>query len=181
MADAAHVHSLVSQVGGHKGVMASDDDSLIMKPALPLEIAFYQTLNSESSFASLRPFVPHFFGILRLEGELIKPDGDISQDNIRPVNDKSDKCDGLPEPKYHGLRCLIQSIVLENLAHPFLRPNILDAKLGTVLYDDVDASPEKRKRMIETARKTTSFETGLRLTGFQVSSILQAGPSSLNG
>ncbi len=60
-----------------------------------------------------------------------------------------------------------QSIVLENLSHRFVKPNILDIKLGTVLYDD-EATPEKRARMEKTARDTTSFETGVRLTGFQV-------------
>ena len=57
--------------------------------------------------------------------------------------------------------------MLENLSHAFAKPNILDIKLGTVLYDDA-ASPEKRARMEKTARETTSLETGVRLTGFQV-------------
>jgi len=61
----------------------------------------------------------------------------------------------------------IHSIVLENLSHRFLKPNILDIKLGTRLYDD-GASEEKKARMIQTAKNTTSFETGVRLTGFQV-------------
>lgn len=43
----------------------------------------------------------------------------------------------------------------------------MDIKLGTILYDD-EASPEKVARMISTAQKTTSLETGVRLTGFQV-------------
>lgn len=61
----------------------------------------------------------------------------------------------------------IQSLVLENLSHKFSRPNIMDIKLGTVLYDE-GASEDKVKRMIETAKNTTSFESGVRLTGFQV-------------
>lgn len=61
----------------------------------------------------------------------------------------------------------LQSIVLENLSNTFSKPNILDVKLGTVLYDD-DAPPEKKERMINAAKATTSFETGVRLTGFQV-------------
>jgi 1D-myo-inositol-tetrakisphosphate 5-kinase/inositol-polyphosphate multikinase len=60
---------------------------------------------------------------------------------------------------------------LENLTAPFLKPNILDIKLGTVLYDEA-ASPEKVARMIATAQRTTSLETGIRLTGFQVHSPL---------
>jgi inositol-polyphosphate multikinase len=58
--------------------------------------------------------------------------------------------------------------VLENLSYPFVKPNILDIKLGTVLYDE-EASSEKRERMEKAARDTTSFETGVRITGFQVS------------
>jgi 1D-myo-inositol-tetrakisphosphate 5-kinase/inositol-polyphosphate multikinase len=57
--------------------------------------------------------------------------------------------------------------VLENLAHPFFKPNILDIKLGTVLYDE-DAPPDKVARMLKTAETTTSLKTGMRLTGFQV-------------
>ena len=60
--------------------------------------------------------------------------------------------------------------MLENLSHRFLKPNILDIKLGTRLYDD-EASEEKKARMIQAAKNTTSFETGVRLTGFQVSNM----------
>lgn len=60
--------------------------------------------------------------------------------------------------------------MLENLSHTFLKPNILDIKLGTVLYDD-SASTEKRERMLKVARETTSLETGIRLTGFQVGTL----------
>jgi len=61
-------------------------------------------------------------------------------------------------------------MVLENLSFGFLKPNILDVKLGTVLYDDT-APPDKVARMEQAARNTTSFETGVRLTGFQVSTL----------
>lgn len=57
-------------------------------------------------------------------------------------------------------------IVLESLTWRFLRPNVLDIKLGTQLYDE-DATEEKKLRMIETAKATTSYETGVRLTGMQ--------------
>ena len=67
----------------------------------------------------------------------------------------------------HSPYLVIVQIVLENLSHSFKKPNISDIKLGTVLYDN-DASPEKRARMEKTARETTSLETGVRLTGFQV-------------
>ena len=39
-----------------------------------------------------------------------------------------------------------------------------------MLYDEA-ASPEKVARMRKAAQETTSLETGVRLTGFQVSSL----------
>ena len=59
-------------------------------------------------------------------------------------------------------------LVLENLTYRFLRPNVLDIKLGTQLFDD-DAPEDKRLRMQATADSTTSGTTGVRLTGCQVS------------
>ncbi|KAF9032920.1 hypothetical protein BJ165DRAFT_1417549 [Panaeolus papilionaceus] len=122
MAEGA-VQALATQVGGHAGVMTTEDGSLLIKPAIRSEVDFYQALQQDPALSSLREFTPHFLGTLKLEGQ--------------------------------------------NLSFPFLKPNILDAKLGTVLYDDA-APADKVARMIETARKTTSFETGVRLTGFQV-------------
>lgn len=59
---------LSSQVGGHAGVLTTEDGSLIIKPALPLELEFYQKHSSHPSFEPLRPFLPKFFGTLKLEG-----------------------------------------------------------------------------------------------------------------
>ncbi|KAK7048569.1 kinase [Favolaschia claudopus] len=129
--------ALSTQVGGHpNGVTTTDDDSLVIKAALPGELKFYQTMASATrpEYDALRPFLPKFIGILSLEGEL---------DTDKP------QCEGT-------LNSRAQSIVLENLSHPFLKPNILDVKLGT-----------KVARMIKTAEATTSAKTGIRLTGFQ--------------
>lgn len=60
-------------------------------------------------------------------------------------------------------------MVLGNAAHAFKKPNILDIKLGNILYEE-DATEDKKQRMIKQAESTTSAATGLRLTGFQVSS-----------
>jgi len=75
-------------------------------------------------------------------------------------------------PLVHSTHCnkyldVQLSLVIENAAHEFLKPNIIDIKLGTVLWDE-DALPAKKERMQNTARRTTSGETGVRLTGFQV-------------
>ncbi|KAL0571053.1 hypothetical protein V5O48_010908 [Marasmius crinis-equi] len=130
---------LSTQVGGHAGVQTTEDGSLIIKPALALEHEFYQSLTTNDSFQALRPFVPKFYGTLKLEGQVDGSEGG-------------------------GVKA---SLVLENLSHPFQKPNILDIKLGTKMYDE-SAPPEKVERMLKAARDTTSLETGVRLTGFQV-------------
>lgn len=61
---------LVPQVGGHPGVSISEDGSLLIKPALAHEVEFYQHLNSEPAFASLRSYIPKFYGTLRFEGKV---------------------------------------------------------------------------------------------------------------
>jgi hypothetical protein len=64
---------LGSQVGGHQGVLTSEDGSLLFKPALPLELKFYEELNLNDSFKGIRPLLPKFYGTLKLEG-LVKAD-----------------------------------------------------------------------------------------------------------
>ncbi|KAH8084629.1 hypothetical protein HD553DRAFT_296066 [Filobasidium floriforme] len=165
--------SLATQVGGHGGVMSDASGSIVMKPATTREIAFYQLLSSAPNPArptasstinpsdvqqgpttkydrllqrqllgELKRFLPRFYGTLRLEGQVGKEGG------VTPVGET-------PE-----------SIVLQNLSAPYVRPCILDIKLGTVLYDR-DASEEKKARMEKRAKEGTSFETGVRMTGFQ--------------
>ncbi|KIY73075.1 SAICAR synthase-like protein [Cylindrobasidium torrendii FP15055 ss-10] len=138
---------LASQVGGHAGVLTTEDGSLIIKPALPLEHKFYQSLTTDPAFATLRSYAPKFIGTLKLEGKA------------------EQGAEGLSVGASEGSGK--ESLVLENLSFPFTKPNILDIKLGTVLYDE-EAPEDKKQRMIETARNTTSLESGVRLTGFQV-------------
>ncbi|OCB86569.1 SAICAR synthase-like protein [Sanghuangporus baumii] len=137
-------HALRSQVGGHPGVLASDDNLLIVKSCLDAEKTFYELLAlGDERLEGLRRWIPRFYGTLRLEGK---------------VADDAAAAGALEA----GI-----SVVLENVSSSFTKPNIMDLKLGTVLYEE-SAPPEKRERMLATARETTSLETGLRLTGFQV-------------
>ncbi|KAJ7784339.1 hypothetical protein B0H16DRAFT_1296751 [Mycena metata] len=147
-------HALSSQVAGHANVLqTTEDDTLLIKQALPLELQFYQTVAAaaEPELDALRPFIPKFIGTLSLEGEL---------DADAPTSETSIAVKPLAGPRK-------DSLVLENLSHPFLRPNILDVKLGTVLYDE-SAAPDKVARMRKTAETTTSGSCGMRYTGFQV-------------
>ncbi|KAH9179751.1 hypothetical protein EDB89DRAFT_1841720 [Lactarius sanguifluus] len=145
----ASIHPLTAQVGGHKGIQTSHDGALLFKPALPHELQFYQNSLADPALASLRQWIPTYLGTLRLEGQM-------TADGLANV-------EGIPEGKKDECSLL----VIENAAHGFLKPNILDIKLGTELYEE-DASPEKKERMQNTARRTTSGDTGVCLTGFQV-------------
>ena len=59
------------------------------------------------------------------------------------------------------------AVVLENVAHGFTRPNILDIKLGARLWAD-DAPIAKRVKLDEICRQTTSGSLGFRIAGMTV-------------
>ncbi|KAH9049095.1 hypothetical protein EDB84DRAFT_1261176 [Lactarius hengduanensis] len=156
----ASTHPLTSQVGGHKGIQTSHDGALLFKPALPHELQFYQNSLANPALASLRQWIPTYLGTLRLEGQMTA-DGLANVEGI--PEGKKDECSAISSYLFRNIHLL----VIENAAHGFLKPNILDIKLGTELYDE-DAPPEKKERMQNIARCTTSGDTGVRLTGFQV-------------
>lgn len=59
------------------------------------------------------------------------------------------------------------SIVLENIACGFRRPNVLDVKLGARLWAD-DAPPAKRTKLDTVSKETTSSTLGFRIAGMKV-------------
>ena len=65
----AELQPFAYQVGGHKGMQTIGDGALIVKPALPLELQFYQNVMASPALSSLRPWVPTYLGTLRLEGQ----------------------------------------------------------------------------------------------------------------
>ena len=87
---------LASQVGGHAGVSTSEDGSLLIKPALPREVSFYEHLRSNSVFASLKPYVPKFYGTLRLQGKV--ESGNLEALLEAPTPNKG-------KDKYFNLKC----------------------------------------------------------------------------
>ena len=167
-----------TQVAGHLGQMTTTEDgSLLIKAALPREVAFYEALQHDKALEQLRVFTPQFLGTLRLEGQVDPAQADSTAGIIvQPLEGEAPgTVKDMSSPSRRLLNWVLivslQSIVLENLTYPFLKPNILDVKLGTILYDDT-ASPEKKARMERAAKETTSGVTGIRLTGFQVCSSL---------
>ncbi|KAJ3806948.1 hypothetical protein F5876DRAFT_49072 [Lentinula aff. lateritia] len=149
-----------SQVGGHpNSIQLTEDGSLLIKPALPLEHEFY-TLMAQARAMDTMGLAGDFYGTLREENidvETLDVDSkDIGEGGIGAMMLKNTSN--------------AMHLVLSNLLHSFTKPNVLDLKLGTVLYDelDVECSEAKKARMIKTARETTSGVCGVRITGFQV-------------
>ncbi|KAG6375733.1 hypothetical protein JVT61DRAFT_2579 [Boletus reticuloceps] len=165
---------LSQQVGGHAGVQVTEDGSLLLKPALPREIAFYQSVRDITDVSTglhrLKDWIPKFFGLLSLEGKLADPTAEIDMGTVPAIipapgmegSGNVDNTNGTATSDMPG-----QTLVLQNLLYGYRKPCILDVKLGTVLYDE-DASEEKKARMIEKAAESTTLTTGIRLTGFQV-------------
>jgi hypothetical protein len=90
--------ALQSQVGGHAGVVTTEDGSLLIKPSLHRELEFYQAMQQDPMLAFLREFTPTFIGVLRLEGKLSDLDGklvegglsSLSEDMLEPVTGQKD-------------------------------------------------------------------------------------------
>lgn len=176
------------QVGGHpltifttptpssdnKEENKEENGSTIIKSLTEKELNFYTTLGPKLNSDLIGVWTPNFYGTLKLEGKLGK-DGKIEKSNEESLEGQQVSTKFIYWFVYLCLfeRVLIflstvQMLVLENLAHRFIRANILDVKLGTQLYED-DAPLEKKTKMKKAARETTSLDTGIRLTGFQVS------------
>ncbi|KAG9317957.1 hypothetical protein JVU11DRAFT_9 [Chiua virens] len=167
---------LSQQVGGHAGVQVTEDESLLLKPALPHEVSFYQLVRDivdpSTGLNALKPWIPKFFGLLNIEGKLADPDADNIDAGTVPVIVPVSASEGISASSGNGNSNATpsmnsQTLVLQNLLHGYRKPCVLDVKLGTILYGQ-DASEEKKARMIKKAAETTTLQTGIRLTGFQV-------------
>ncbi|KAI5450623.1 hypothetical protein NCC49_002882 [Naganishia albida] len=146
---------LQHQIGGHPNVTSDESGTLVIKPASPREIAFYQLLHSTPpppKLSAIPPFLPRFYGTLKIQS----PDGASESSTI----------DSQPE-----------CIILSNLSAPYTHPCIMDIKLGTTLYDASDAllSEEKIRKMQEKMKVRSSVKTGAAITGFQTWDVEKGG------
>ncbi|KAF9584057.1 hypothetical protein BGW38_007728 [Lunasporangiospora selenospora] len=177
------LNPLLNQVGGHEGVLSmGEENEIIVKPALPRELQFYEeaVLHPE-----LQAWMPAYYGSLTLTRQLPVPvdaDSSVAGDsgNIGPIikalngfavkdmmpesteetattSETADAASGVDD----------ECLCLENVSHGFSKPCVLDLKLGTQLYDD-DAPEEKKARLAAVAANTTSAKLGIRPTGFHV-------------
>lgn len=142
------------QAAGHEGCEVAGP--VFIKSTTPQELDFYNELQDSDSAVDgsvLSHWMPVMMGTLTA-GNLHHIEGlelPVATEGAANVSAK----DGLVK------------IVLQNLYHGFSQPSILDIKLGKVLTDELTA-PEKRERLANVARNTTTGSLGLRVCGMKV-------------
>ncbi|KAG0380843.1 hypothetical protein BGX24_004053 [Mortierella sp. AD032] len=183
------LNPLSNQVGGHDGVLSmGDDNEIIVKPALPQELKFYEESVLHAELAS---WMPTYYGTLTLtRNQLPGQDGEQTTITSHPPTIKAlngyalsdmmaasslEKQDDSAAADVVAAAAVAiddgarddECICLENVSLGFKKPCVLDLKMGTQLYDD-DASEEKKARLAAVAARTTSLPLGFRMTGFEV-------------
>ena len=167
--------------------MSDPSGSLVIKPCTPIEVSFYESaLAKHPQFAA---FMPTFMGTLTLSGESHQqePEGkapgkpmNLDAAKVAPKLKAGMAIAGVHSPAkaselpldnagpLHGARLQTDlAIVLENAACGFTRPNVLDVKLGSQLWDS-SAPLSKRARLDKVASETTSSSLGFRIAGMKV-------------
>lgn len=123
------------------GVLSDESGALVIKPCTAREVSFYESAAAHP----ISKWMPTFFGTLQLS-------------NTLPGTDTT------PAVPTHNRNA---SIVLSNATHGFVKPCVLDIKLGAQLWDN-DAPQDKRDRLDAVSDKTTSRALGMRVAGMRV-------------
>lgn len=170
------------------GVRCTLSGSLIAKPCTRQEVEFYESSVLHPGF---QEFMPLFIGSLSsaeqqqplaiaaaqqsgavflpaLGDATPAPEASTSQvSNVSRVGEPAKPVESAWVPSGGKKIDTGLSIVLENVASGFRRPNVLDVKLGARLWAD-DAPPAKRNKLDSVAKETTSSSLGYRIAGMKV-------------
>ncbi|GES59894.1 arginine metabolism regulation protein iii [Aspergillus terreus] len=174
---------------GHDGVRCTLSGSYIAKPCTPEEVDFYE---SSALHPAFRDFMPTYIGTLtsgeqqqslaavaEQTGAIVLPASKDSSNSDAPVPTATPQPTAAeaastpadPETAWvpsNGKKLDTGlSIVLENVACGFKRPNVLDVKLGARLWAD-DAPLTKRAKLDAVSKETTSSTLGFRIAGMKV-------------
>ncbi|KAK4696560.1 hypothetical protein P7C71_g1381, partial [Lecanoromycetidae sp. Uapishka_2] len=157
---------------GHDGVLSDPSGEIVVKPCKQSEISFYQSVPAHPDFL---PLIPIFMGRLSFGSDtsiaqaaetLILP-GETTPD---PPAGSGIAGAAVIENEWapsNGAKIQTDmAIVLENVAHGYRKPNILDVKLGARLWAD-DAPAAKRVKLDKVAEETTSKPLGFRIAGMR--------------
>lgn len=174
-----------------EGVRCTLSGSLITKPCTQEEIQFYE---SSALHPAFQEFMPLYIGSLSsadqqqplaiaaaqkngaislpvADAAPIAPPGpdDSTTSTTAGPSDSATTSEAEPGWVPSGGKKLETglSIVLENVASGFRRPNVLDVKLGARLWAD-DAPPAKRTKLDAVSEETTSSSLGCRIAGMKI-------------
>jgi 1D-myo-inositol-tetrakisphosphate 5-kinase/inositol-polyphosphate multikinase len=135
----------------------SNDSGAVVKPCTAAEIAFYESV--VASHPDVARHLPTFMGQVSISENQAEAVDAVENETIQTA-------DGTVE-RLHGKKLDTDlHIVLEDITHGFKKPNVLDLKLGAQLWDDA-AKPEKRARLDEVSKATTSGSLGFRIAGMR--------------
>lgn len=160
---------LKHKAAGHDGTLIDDDGLLIFKPLNEQELRFYQDIQAKSNDdehsddVPLASWMPVFLGVL--------DEGGNAPNDIKGINLMTDGSDtvNIGTTKETSNDDSKKFLVLQNLTACFNKPNIIDIKLGKILYDD-KVTDEKRQRLRQVSEMTTSGTLGFRICGMRVQS-----------
>ena len=135
-------------------------------------MAFYES--AKKSHPSFAAYMPTFMGTLTLstpaDSHIQAPlDGVVDNTTLSSIQQDilEDRTATQHGPSQGKKLDTDLAIVLLNAAADFIRPNILDVKLGAQLCDS-SAPPSKRARLDKVALETTSSSLGFRIAGMKV-------------
>ncbi|KAL8959249.1 MAG: hypothetical protein Q9193_003858 [Seirophora villosa] len=162
---------------GHDGVLSDRSGAVVVKPCCQEEIDFY---NSASTHPHVAIYIPAFIGTLQLNSDpdvaatvtptvaatLTTPNQAAEHQAAPAAVSHAPIVEKAWAPSNGGKITTDLAIVLENVAAPFKKPNILDVKLGARLWDD-NAPPAKRAKLDKVAEETTSKPLGFRIAGMR--------------
>lgn len=138
---------------GHPG--CHQGNGVFIKPCVQQEVDFYHQLLEKDS--PLLDVVPVFMGTL-VSGAQNTDDLPVLNENLQQVD---------PSMLSQSVGDKEVSIVLRDELLGFVKPTIADIKLGFQLWDE-NAPAEKRQRLDNVSKTTTSGSLGFRIAGMSV-------------
>lgn len=145
------------------GVLSDPSGDFVFKPCKQAEVDFYESTALHPRF---QQYIPTFMGTLSDPTATTKPTGadqavsDTPPLTTAPVVEQSWK------PSSGAKIQTDLTIMLESATAAFKKPNVLDVKLGSRLWDE-QAPAAKRAKLDQDAESTTSKPLGFRIAGMR--------------
>ncbi|KAI9021516.1 hypothetical protein CLU79DRAFT_753668 [Phycomyces nitens] len=144
-----------NQVAGHDTLLKmATNDLMVIKPSHTREVQFYEACHSHPTFCG---WIPECYGTLRASTASELHLLETSQDSVTPI----------PSPIQVDTKLPDDHVCLENILRGFVRPCVLDLKIGKILFDHL-ADEAKVDKMKLNAKNTTIESMAIRISGMKV-------------